>query len=441
MSDNTSLPERLYLDFDSFFASAEQHFNPALRDKPIGVVVLDSAHTGCIAVSREAKALGVKTNMPAREARVLVPNMIFVVARPDVYVRLHKRILAVIETVVPIQHVRSIDEVVCALLPSEGRQRQALAAQIKAALLQEFSPVLTCSIGMAPTELLAKIAAERQKPDGTLVLDVAMLPAALADLKLEKLPGVGDGMRTRLAAVGVTDFSALWALAPKQARAIWGNVEGERFLQELHGMHAPRSATRKRMFGHSRVLPREWRSPEKVEDCARQLLAGAARRLRRTNLRASKLSLSLRSQRLRSTRAKSVQAQRWHWERQFAPSRDDRSFGRTLAQGLAEARAHIKFSPHAVSVILHGLDSEADLTGDMFDMLSDNADDRARWEKVSDMMDQMRARFGGKALSLGVHDAVPGGYVGGKIAFGRIPEAEDFEGAIGEDNDTHFCTF
>ncbi|MEL6243007.1 MAG: hypothetical protein AAFR19_17080 [Pseudomonadota bacterium] len=105
-------------------------------------------------------------------------------------------------------------------------------------------------------------------------------------------------------------------------------------------MHAPRTATRKGMFGHSRVLPRDWRSPEKVEDCARQLLAGAARRLRRTNLRASKLSLLLRSQRLWSTPAKSAQAQRWHWEGQFAPSRDDRSFGRTLAQGLAEARAY-----------------------------------------------------------------------------------------------------
>ncbi|MEL7516684.1 MAG: hypothetical protein AAGK03_18920 [Pseudomonadota bacterium] len=194
--------------------------------KPIGVVAPDSAHTGCIAVSREAKALGVKTNMPAREARELVPDLIFVVARPDVYVRLHKRILAVVETVVPIQHVRSIDEVVCALLPSEGRQCQAEAAQIKAALLQEFSPVLTCSIGMASTELLAKIAVERHKPDGTLVLDVAMLPAALADLKLEKLPGVGDGMRARLTAAGITDFPALWALAPKTSACNLGKCRG-----------------------------------------------------------------------------------------------------------------------------------------------------------------------------------------------------------------------
>lgn len=128
------LPERLYLDFDSFFASAEQHFNPDLRGKPLGVVALDSPHTGCIAVSREAKTRGVKTNMPAREARKIIPDMVFVVARPDVYVRLHERILAVIETVLPIQFVRSIDEVVCALLPSEGKQGLALATRIKAAL-------------------------------------------------------------------------------------------------------------------------------------------------------------------------------------------------------------------------------------------------------------------------------------------------------------------
>lgn len=441
MGQNAKLPERLYLDFDSFFASAEQHFNPSLRGKTVGVVALDSAHTGCIAVSREAKACGVKTNMAAREARALVPEMIFVVARPDVYVRLHKRILGVIEAVVPVQHVRSIDEVVCALLPSEGRQGLALAQRIKGALSESFSPVLTCSIGMAATELLAKLAAERHKPDGAVLLETAMLPAYLADLKLGKLPGIGEGMLVRLNAAGVHDFEGLWALAPKQARAIWNSVEGERFSQELHGTHAPRDQTQKRMFGHSRVLPRDWRSPDKVEDCARQLLASAARRLRRTDLRASKLTLAMRSQRLRSTREKNAQAQRWTWEGQFQPSRDDLSFGRVLSKGLAQARAQMPFSPGSVSVMLHGLEAEGDITADLFAELSGDTRDQARWENVSNMMDDLRRRFGGKALSLGQHEKVPGGYVGGKIAFGRIPEAQDFEDAPTEDGDTHFATF
>ncbi|MEM6758514.1 MAG: type VI secretion protein ImpB [Pseudomonadota bacterium] len=441
MTENTRPPERLYLDFDSFFASAEQHFNPALRGKPVGVVALDSPHTGCIAVSREAKRLGIKTNTPAKEASAQVPDMIFVVARPDVYVRLHKRILDVVETVLPIQHVRSIDELVCALLPGEGRQGLILAERIKAALREAFSPVLTCSIGMGPTELLAKIAAERNKPDGAVLLDTAMLPDALADLEIHKLPGIGEGMIARLAAAGITRFPNLWALAPKQARAIWGNVEGERFLQELHGVHAPRGETQKRMFGHSRVLPKEWRSPEKVEDCAKQLLAGAARRLRRTDLRATKLTISTRSQRFRSTRAKNAQVERWNWEGHFPPSRDDRTFRQTLLEGLTAARREVSFVPHAISVSLHGLSAEAELTGDLFSNLSDDTQERSKWEGVSDVMDHLRARFGGNALALGIHDAVPGGYVGAKIAFGRIPEDEDFEAAPGEDSDTHFCSF
>ncbi|MEL7257441.1 MAG: type VI secretion protein ImpB, partial [Pseudomonadota bacterium] len=172
--------ERLYLDFDSFFATVEQHFNPSLRGKPVGVVPLDSPNTGCIAISREAKMLGLKSNTSITIARDLIPDMIFVVARHDVYVRLHDRILEAIETCLPISHVRSIDEVVCELLPSEARQGRALADRLKQTLREIFSAVLTCSIGMAPTELLAKIAAERCKPDGFSLIRAEDLPDTLS---------------------------------------------------------------------------------------------------------------------------------------------------------------------------------------------------------------------------------------------------------------------
>ncbi len=267
--DEEKAPEiaRLYLDFDSFFASAEQHFNPSLRGKPVGVVPLDSPHTSCIAVSREAKARGVKSGFSVRAARQVLPDMVFVLARHDVYVRLHRRILAVVDTILPVAEVRSIDEMVCALLPEEARQGEALALRIKAALAEAFSPGLTCSIGMAPTELLAKIGAEMHKPDGIAVIRSTELPERLAGLDLAALPGISKGMQARLAAAGVTDFTALWRLAPKQARAIWGNVEGERFWNGLHGLHSERPEAAKSMFGHSRNLPRDWRTPERVAAC------------------------------------------------------------------------------------------------------------------------------------------------------------------------------
>ncbi|WP_240722704.1 type VI secretion protein ImpB [Poseidonocella sp. HB161398] len=431
--------ERLYLDFDSFFASAEQHFNPSLRGRPVGVVPLDSPHTSCIAVSREAKARGVKSGFSVRAARQVIPDMVFVLARHDVYVRLHKRILAVIDTILPVAQVRSIDEMVCALLPEEARQGEALALRIKAGLAEAFSPGLTCSIGMAPTELLAKIGAEMNKPDGIALIRSAELPERLAGLDLAALPGISKGMQARLAAAGVADFTALWRLAPKQARAIWGSVEGERFWNGLHGHPSERPEAAKSMFGHSRNLPRDWRTPDRVAACARQLALSAARRLRREGLRATRLTLSLRGDGPRDGGG-----QAWSWEGAFPPARDDRTFLRSLAEGLSAARREARFAPRAVGVVIHGLKAEREITGDLFGgAVGPGGEDdatRAKWERVSELLDGLRRTHGAKALSFGLQEDIPGGYVGAKIAFGRIPEEEDFTETPVADGDTRFLS-
>ena len=438
--------ERLYLDFDSFFASAEQHFNPDLRGRPVGVVPLDALHTSCIAVSQEAKARGVKSRMSITKAREIIPDMIFVVARHDVYVRLHKRILEAVETCVPVAHVRSIDEVVCHLLPAEGEAGETLAQQIKHVLASTFSDVLTCSIGMAPTELLAKIAAELHKPNGFCLIRADDLPGALADVDLGDLPGISKGMKARLAAAGVYDFPSLWSLAPKQARAIWGSVEGERFWNGLHGYHTERPATKKSMFGHSRVLPRDWRNPEKVRICARLLTESAARRVRRADMRATKLTLSFRGRGFQSASGLQGVDQIWSWDANFLPARDDYAFLQALNEGLIQAERRMKFMPRIVSVMIHGLIAESELIADLFDTAVETEGgaservSRAKWEAVSDLVDGLRARLGPQALSLGIPGEVPGGYLGGKIAFGRIPDEEDFSGPPVADADTHFVT-
>ncbi|MCE8005816.1 type VI secretion protein ImpB [Aestuariivita sp.] len=439
--------ERLYLDFDSFFATAEQHFNPALRGRSVGVVPLDSPNTGCIAISKEAKALGLKSNVSIRDARVAIPDMIFVVARHDVYVRLHDRIQHVINSCLPVSYVRSIDELVCALLPSEATQGVHLANRIKRELSRNFSEVLTCSIGMAPTELLAKIGAEMNKPDGFCLITAAELPAKLNHLPLQKLPGISTGIQQRLENCGIRDFEALWRIAPKQARAIWGNVEGERFWNGLHGYHSERPATKKRMFGHSRMLPPDLRNKEKIALCARQLCFSAARRLRRTEFVATKLTLGFRGGGYRSASGSRTDDLRWHQELCVAPSRDDRTFQKALAEGLMNATRQRTFKPRSVSVVLHGLLDPEEMTGDLFDLEASNAGppkstcDRRRWEQVSDVLDRLRSEFGPDAISLGPKATVPGGYLGAKIAFGRIPERADFNSAPVPDEATHFCSF
>ena len=438
--------ERLYLDFDSFFATAEQHFNPALRSRPVGVVPLDSPNTSCIAISREAKTRGLSSGASVNEARAKIPEMIFVVARHDVYVRLHRRILETIEACLPIAHVRSIDELVCNLLPNEAAEGGALADRIKRELARSFSEVLTCSIGMASTELLAKIAAEQHKPDGFCILHATDLPHALAHLPLLKIPGISNGIQRRLETANVLTFERLWLLGPKQCRAIWRNVEGERFWNELHGNHAQRPETQKRMFGHSRILPADWRSADKVAICARQLCLSAGRRLRRTQWRATRLTLSFRSE--RSRLAAHDKKDRLHWveELPFAPARDDHTFLQALRQCLTHSEASLSFSPRSVGVTLHGLVDTASMTLDLFDsQANDNAartpeQERRRQENLSDVMDRLRANYGPQAITLGPREEIPGGYVGAKIAFGRIPDSTDFNSTPVPDDQTHFCS-
>lgn len=419
--------EKLYIDFDSFFASVEQHLNPELRGRPVGVIPLDSDYSSCIAASYDAKKFGVKTGTRMKDARDMCPGIRFVVARHDIYVRLHHRIVAAVESCVPVSKTRSIDEMVCNLMLSESRDAAGLATRIKQRVEAEIGQGLPCSIGIAPTELLAKIAAEMDKPNGFVVFEPDDLPGRLFELELRDLPGISSGIERRLHQSGIKDVKQLWALEAKHMRAIWGNVEGERFWASLHGYETIREDTKRRMFGHGRILPRDWRSPQRAFTCGRMLMTSAARRLRRENFRACNLNYGLRS----------VDRQKWSADIRFTAARDDATFLHAM-QAL-----HLRFEKErpfskikSVSVTLHGLVAPEQLGGagfmeDLFDKQSD-IKAHGKWEAASDTMDALRERFGAKALTLGPVDQMPGGYVGGKIAFNRIPDMRDFNENIEE---------
>src|SRR3984893_2471755 len=101
--------ERLYLDFDGFFASVEQQCWPALRGKAVGVVPFAEAEHSCvIACSREAKLHGVKNVMPIAEARERCPDIILVPQSPDLYRRAHNALISEITAVIPVDAVKSI---------------------------------------------------------------------------------------------------------------------------------------------------------------------------------------------------------------------------------------------------------------------------------------------------------------------------------------------
>lgn len=253
--------ERLYLDFDGFFANVEQQARPELRGRPIGIVPFSgTARTCVIAASREAKAFGVKNVMNVAEARALCPDLVLVPQSPDLYRRAHNTLLAEIAAAIPIDAVKSIDELTCRMDVAQARAPQDLARLIKFRIREHVGRFVTCSIGFAANRQLAKMACKMDKPDGVTIWAPEAMPSPLLALKLSDIPGVGGRMEARLSRAGIHDVPTLYATQPKQMRKLWGNVTGERLWYALHGYDVQAGATSRGMFGHGRVLPPEGRT-------------------------------------------------------------------------------------------------------------------------------------------------------------------------------------
>jgi DNA polymerase-4 len=252
----------LFLDMNSYFASVEQQINPKLRGRPVGIVPLMAETSCCIAASREAKKLGIKTGTLAREARRMCPSIRLVEARPQRYVEYHHKIVAAVESCLPVTAVHSVDEMACRLSRPERdvATAVALAQKIKRTIRDTVGEVLTSSIGLAPNKWLAKVGTEMQKPDGLLVIRRCDLPEVLYSLRPIDLPGIGLRMNKRLAARGITTVQRLCRLTEKQMKQLWGGIVGRRFWHRLHGHDIPDVVTHQSSLGHSHVLGPDLRS-------------------------------------------------------------------------------------------------------------------------------------------------------------------------------------
>lgn len=401
----------LFFDMNSFYASVAQAEEPALMGRPVGVLTTDAPGAACIAASIDAKRCGVKMGTRQDEARQLCPGIVFRPVKHDVCVRYHHAILAAVETVVPVDRVWSIDECSCRLTGSQQDLANALqiGRALQRAVLDQVHPALRCSVGLGPTRLLAKIAAGLEKPGGLHWLLPHILPDRIAHMAMDDLPGISWRMKTRLEAAGIPDVPALYALDPKRARAIWGNVTGERFVRELRGEVVVWPATTRGMIGHGQVLTGANRSPEGARLVVRRLLVKAAARLRREGFFARSLHVG----------AKCALAGRVDHGGGIQATQDTAFLLQTLERYWALLPVR---RPLAVNVTLGGLLPEADYVPDLFA----RPEQPARAARLNAVVDMLNQRFGQDTIRYGQLPPHHVPYTGAKIAFGRIPTDEDF---------------
>ena len=178
-------------DMNSFFASVHQSLEPKLRGKPVIVIGDPEKRRGIvIAASYEAKAFKIKTGMLVKDARVLCPEGVFITSQYHHYVHYSSRFLAIMRTFTPLVEPFSIDEAFLDVTGCVGLfgPPVEIALQLKERIRRELR--ITCSIGVGPNKLLAKMAAGLQKPDGLTVLRRRMYRPTLA-LPVRELFGVG----------------------------------------------------------------------------------------------------------------------------------------------------------------------------------------------------------------------------------------------------------
>ncbi|GAB11356.1 DNA polymerase IV [Gordonia araii NBRC 100433] len=295
----------LHADLDSFYASVEQRDDPTLRGRPVlvgGGVVL--------AASYEAKALGVRTPMPGREARVLCRGRAAVVRpRFPAYVEASRAVFEVFHDTTPVVEGISVDE---AFLDVGGLRRIAgtpeqIAARLRERVRDEVG--LPITVGAARSKFLAKVASAVGKPDGLLVVPPGGELDFLHPLPVRRLWGVGAKTEARLADAGIATVGDLAALGEQHLGRLLGPGAG-RHLYALSMARDPRrveTGRRRKSIGAQRALGRRIKSEDDIEATLIAIVDGLGKRLRTARRLCRTMVLRLRFDDFeRVTRSRSI---------------------------------------------------------------------------------------------------------------------------------------
>ena len=225
-----------HVDLDAFFAAVEELEQPELRARPL-VVGGDPKGRGVVATANyAARRFGIRSAMSCAEALRRCPQAVFVRPRHAVYREYSQAVWAAIREVVPLVERTGLDEgyLDFAGLASDYARARAVAEAVQTSVRGATS--LSCSLGVAPTKVVAKVASDRRKPGGITVVPAGTEAAFLAPFPVRALPGVGPRAEQRLAAAGGTTGGGLAALADADLRAPLPGQVGRMLRDRAQGL-------------------------------------------------------------------------------------------------------------------------------------------------------------------------------------------------------------
>jgi DNA polymerase-4/DNA polymerase V len=222
-----------HVDCDAFYASCEAARHPELRGRAI--CVLSSQNAIVVAKCYAAKALGITTGMPVWEARKLAPQAVFLAADFRYYGQVSGQLFAILRSFSPAVEVYSIDEGFVDMNGIRSLWRKSftqLADEIRRRIRCETG--ITASVGIATTRMLAKMASEVNKPDGSTVVPGRRTDAFLRDIDIAAVPGIGRNRAALLRKFAIRTAGQFVRLDDAQAQRLLGR-QGVQIKYELSG--------------------------------------------------------------------------------------------------------------------------------------------------------------------------------------------------------------
>ncbi|KKR07032.1 MAG: polymerase IV protein [Parcubacteria group bacterium GW2011_GWC2_39_14] len=292
----------LHVDMDSFFATAEQQANPSLRGRPIVVSGKEGSRSVIVASSKEAKKFGVKTGLLHHEAKKLCPQLIFVEPDGLKYDFLHRQLINVLAQITDKVEVFSIDEAFLDLSDCTHNleQAQEVARRIKTMVFCDLGEWVTCSIGIAENKLLAKLASDKNKPNGLFIVDQDNIDQTLLESKLTDFCGLGPRTAKTLDEdFGIDSVSRLRELKIEKLVSLFGHARGLFLYNLCRGLDnspvVPDSDKDEvKSVSRSHTLPQDTFNKDEILVVLMHLCESLAHELRHKKLSAKTIMIYLR---------------------------------------------------------------------------------------------------------------------------------------------------
>lgn len=383
----------LHLDMNSFFASVEQSYNPALRGIPMAVAGNPKERRGILVTcSYEARALGIYTTMSVGEAKRICPDLVIVPPDHEKYRIASNAVFSILRTYTDLVEPVSIDEAYIDITHIGGLTNAVqIATNMQQRILHELD--LPCSIGIAPNKFLAKTASDMKKPMGITILRKRQVPNLLWPLPVIDMHGIGQSTEKRLNDLGISTIGELAQAEELLLKAKLGK-NGLRLRNRANGIDDrpvdPEAAEERKSVGSSTTLAIDETELEPCLEVFRFLAKKVARRLNDKGLAGQVVMIQIRTADWHNlTRSRTVMN---------AVYKEDDIY--------KEAIGLFKFHWEGEPIRLLGITvSNVFPINELYEQLSfDNFEKYAKEEKMDLLVSELENKFGPHAVKRGLSE-------------------------------------